>query len=84
MQTVNNILKIAGGETTVTDDYGKKLSAPAVKIGISYLLELDLRSDIPDETTGELLPLPYEQVGEAQSFYLCVDGDWTKQQLRNF
>jgi hypothetical protein len=78
MQTVNNILKIAGGETTVTDEYGKKLSAPAVKIGISYLLELDLRSDIPDEETGVLLPLPWEQVGDAQSFYLCVDGDWDK------
>lgn len=78
MQTVNNILRIAGGETTVTDDYGKKVAAPAVKIGISYLLELDLRSDVADEETGVLLPLPWEQISGAQSFYLCVDGDWDK------
>lgn len=78
MQIVNNILRIAGGETTVTDDYGKKVAAPAVKIGISYLLELDLRSDVSDEETGVLLPLPWEQISEAQSFYLCVDGDWDK------
>lgn len=78
MQTVNNILKIAGGETAVTDEYGKKVSAPSVKIGISYLLELDLRSDAVDEETGVLLPLPWKQVGDAQSFYLCVDGDWDK------
>lgn len=78
MQTVNNILRIAGGETAVTDEYGKKVSAPSVKIGISYLLELDLRSDAVNEETGVLLPLPWEQVGDAQSFYLCIDGDWDK------
>ena len=78
MQIVNNILKIAGGETTISDEYGKKVSSPSVKIGISYLLELDLRSDIINEDTGILLPLPFEQVSDAQSFYLCVDGDWDK------
>lgn len=78
MQTVKNILRVAGGETSITDDYGKKVSSPAIKIGISYLLELDLRSDATAEDTGVLLPLPYEQIAEAQSFYLCVDGDWDK------
>ena len=78
MQTINNILRVSGGETTITDDYGKKMSSPAVKIGISYSIELDLRGDMVDEDSGILLPLPYEQISDAQSFYFCIDGDWDK------
>ena len=76
MQTIKNIVKITGGESIICDDYGKKLSAPVIKIGIAYTLELDLRCDEYDENTGMLLPLPFGEIQDAQSFYFCVDGDW--------
>lgn len=76
MQTIKNIVKITGGESVICDDYGKKIASPVIKIGIAYTLELDLRCDEYDENTGMLLPLPFDEVKDAQSFYFCIDGDW--------
>lgn len=76
MQTIRKILRISGGESAFTDEYGKKSAAPMIKIGIAYHLEIDLRSDIADEETGVLLPMPFEELSEATGFYLSIDSDW--------
>ncbi|MBR2723597.1 MAG: hypothetical protein IKB77_04615 [Lentisphaeria bacterium] len=76
MQTIRKILRISGGESAFTDDYGKKTAAPMIKIGIAYKLEIDLRSDIVDEESGILLPMPFDELSEATGFYLSIDSDW--------
>lgn len=76
MQTIRKILRISGGESAFTDEYGKKSAAPMIKIGIAYKLEIDLRSDIADEESGILLPMPFDELSEATGFYLSIDSDW--------
>ena len=76
MQTVKSILKLSGGNAQIWDLTGRKSDIPNVKIGIGCALEFDLRGDLLDETTGELQIYPFEELQDAVSFYLCVDGDW--------
>ena len=76
MQTVKSILKLSGGNAQICDLTGRKSDIPNVKIGIGCALEFDLRGDLLDETTGELQIYPFEELQDAASFYLCVDGDW--------
>lgn len=76
MQTVKSILKLSGGNAQICDLTGRKSDIPNVKIGIGCALEFDLRCDQMDETTGELQIYPFEELQDAVSFYLCVDGDW--------
>lgn len=76
MQTVKSVLKLSGGNAQISDLTGRKSDIPNVKIGISCALEFDLRGDQLDETTGELQIYPIEELQDATSFYLCVDGDW--------
>ena len=76
MQTVKSILKLSGGNAQICDLTGRKSDIPNVKIGIGCALEFDLRGDLLDETTGELQVYPFEELQDAVSFYLCVDGDW--------
>ena len=76
MQTVKSILKLSGGNAQICDLTGRKSDIPNVKIGIGCALEFDLRGDLLDETTGELQIYPFEELQDAVSFYLCVDGDW--------
>ena len=76
MQTIKTILKLSGGKAEVANEYGDKLSSPEVKIGIAAVLEADLRSDETDEDSGKLLSYPYDELSGADSFYLCLDGDW--------
>lgn len=76
MQTVKSVLKLSGGNAQISDLTGRKSDIPNVKIGIACALEFDLRGDQLDETTGELQIYPIEELQDAVSFYLCVDGDW--------
>ena len=76
MQTVKSILKLSGGNAQICDITGRKSDIPNVKIGIGCALEFDLRSDQLDEGTGELQIYPFEELQDAVSYYLCVDGDW--------
>ncbi len=75
MQIIKSILKLSG-DAAVSDDYGEKSDYPEVKIGIAAALELDLRSDSTHEDTGKVLPYSFEELSGADSFYLCLDGDW--------
>ena len=76
MQIIRTILKLSGGDAEVSDEYGKKTTSPAVKIGIAAVLEADLRSDKTDDVTGKLLPYDFDELSGADSFYFCLDGDW--------
>ena len=76
MQIIKTILRLSGGNAEVSDEYGKKISPPEVKIGIAAIIEADLRCDNVDENTGKLLPYDYNELSGADSFYLCLDGDW--------
>ena len=76
MQTVKSILKLSGGNAQICDITGRKSDIPNIKIGIACALEFDLRSDRLDENSGELQIYPFEELQDAASFYLCIDGDW--------
>lgn len=76
MQTIKSILRISGGNSAITDLYGKGAAAPQIKIGIDYTLELDLRSSETDELTGQLRPYPYSELSSASAFYICMDADY--------
>lgn len=75
MQIIKTILKLSG-DAVVSDEYGGSSDAPEVKIGIAAALELDLRNNSVDENSGKLLPYSYNELSGADSFYLCLDGDW--------
>ncbi|MDD5729407.1 MAG: hypothetical protein PHV59_12675, partial [Victivallales bacterium] len=75
MQIIKTILKLSG-DAEVSSEYGDKISYPEVKIGIAAALELDLRSDVVNNDSGKLLPYSFEELSGADSFYLCLDGDW--------
>lgn len=81
MQTIRTILKISGGNSAITDTYGKNAASPQIKIGIDYTLELDLRSDQTDEMTGQLLPYPFSELSSASSFYICMDADYDQETI---
>ncbi|MDD3155342.1 MAG: hypothetical protein PHS41_10775 [Victivallaceae bacterium] len=76
MQKISSILMIAGGKASFTDSYGNSAAAPNLKIGISALLELDLRTGEIDPDSGELACYPYAQLATATSFYLAIDNDY--------
>lgn len=76
MQIIKTILKLSGGNANPSDEYGKKISPPEVKIGIAAIIEADLRCDLSDPVTGQLLPYPFDELSGADSFYFCLDGDW--------
>ena len=81
MQTIKTILKISGGNSAITDIYGKNAPSPQIKIGIDYTLELDLRSDETDEVTGQLLPYPFAELSGASAFYICMDADYDQETI---
>ncbi|MBR2364288.1 MAG: hypothetical protein IKA79_03710 [Lentisphaeria bacterium] len=81
MQTIRSILRIAGGNSAITDIYGKTAPSPQIKIGIDYTLELDLRSDETDEVTGQLLPYPFFELSGASAFYICMDADYDQETI---
>lgn len=81
MQTIKCILKISGGNSAITDIYGKTAPSPQIKIGIDYTLELDLRSDVTDEVTGQLLPYPFSELSGATAFYICMDADYDQETI---
>lgn len=76
MQTLRKILTVNGGNSTITDEWGKTASNPEIKIGIAYAIDLDIRSSEEDKETGRLLPYPFGELSTATGFYLCLDGDW--------
>lgn len=80
MQIIKIILNIAGGAATVTDAWGGQAETPEIKIGMSAVLELDLRcengTDAPD---AELQPYPFEELEPARGFYIAIDSDYLQE-----
>lgn len=76
MQILKNILMISGGNSSVTDEYGSSVSAPEIKIGIAYEIDLDLRAANANGDNSILAPYPYQELSAASGFYLAIDGDW--------
>ena len=76
MQILKNILMISGGSSSITDAYGSSMSAPEIKIGIAYTIDLDLRIANANGDNSLLAPYPYSELSAATGFYLAIDGDW--------
>lgn len=80
MQIIRTILKISNGVATVCDEWGNPVAAPEIVVGMSAIVELDLRSaGVADDEDAKLLPYPFDELESARGFYLALDSDYLQE-----